>query len=126
MRGSALRVVDYSNRAVRRHDAQAAARAPVLPRRPTGLFLAGLPPRLSRRLLVTWLAAEGTVGLMAEDRAAALQRIPRPYSLALRLRDAGVRGTLIADCLDIEPEALDPLLRLAEAKLAAAQNDDVT
>lgn len=63
---------------------------------------------------------------MAEDRAAALQRIPRPYSLALRLRDAGVPGTLIADCLDIEPEALGPLLRLAEAKLAAAQNDDVT
>lgn len=62
---------------------------------------------------------------MSEHRYAALQRIPRPYSLALRLRDAGVPDNLIADCLDIEPEALQPLLRLAEAKLAAVQSDDI-
>lgn len=65
------------------------------------------------------------MGLMSEDRAAALQRIPRAYSLALRLRDAGVPGQLIADCLDIEPEALGPVLRLAEAKLAAVQSDNI-
>ncbi len=60
---------------------------------------------------------------MSEDRAAALSRIPRAYALALRLRDAGVAGALIAEWLDIEPEALEPMLRLAEAKLAAIENE---
>lgn len=58
---------------------------------------------------------------MPQNRTAALRRIPRPYSLALRLRDAGVAGALIAECLDIELEALEPMLRLAEAKLAAIE-----
>ena len=61
---------------------------------------------------------------MAENRAAELSMLPRAYGLALRRRDAGVARELIIDCLDIEPEALDPLLRLAEAKLAAVRSGD--
>ncbi len=63
------------------------------------------------------------MGVVSESRVAALERIPRAYSLALRLRDAGVPPELIADCLDIEPEAVDSLLRVAEAKLATAQSN---
>lgn len=58
---------------------------------------------------------------MGQDRESALRRLPRAYSLALRLRDAGVDGALIAECLDIEPEALEPMLLVAEAKLAAVE-----
>jgi hypothetical protein len=39
--------------------------------------------------------------------------------LALRLRDAGLSNELIAACLAVEREALDLLLQVAEAKLAA-------
>ncbi|MGH3951932.1 MAG: hypothetical protein ACRDSE_22905 [Pseudonocardiaceae bacterium] len=52
------------------------------------------------------------------DRAEALQRIPRAYSLALRLRDAGVPDALIAECVSVEPEALAPHYLVAQAKLA--------
>lgn len=52
-------------------------------------------------------------------RAEALRHLPDTYSLALRLRDAGLPAQLIAECLAMEPEALDPLLDVAEAKLAA-------
>ena len=55
----------------------------------------------------------------AYPRAEALRRLPVAHSLALRLRDAGLSGELIAECLGIEPEALGPLLVVAEAKLAA-------
>jgi hypothetical protein len=55
----------------------------------------------------------------ADPRVEALQRLPTAHSLALRLRDAGVAGELIAECLGIEPEALGSLLVVAEAKLAA-------
>lgn len=53
------------------------------------------------------------------DRTEALRRIPRAYSLALRLRDAGVCDELIAECVGVEIEALGPLYLVAEAKLAA-------
>ncbi|MFC9839690.1 hypothetical protein ACFVKB_38795 [Rhodococcus sp. NPDC127530] len=55
-------------------------------------------------------------------REQALRRLPQPYSLALRLRDAGVDDDQMCTYLDIEAEALAPLLQLAEAKLAAATN----
>jgi len=45
--------------------------------------------------------------------------LPGTYSLALRLRDAGLTNELIAECLAVEREALDLLLQVAEAKLAA-------
>lgn len=53
-------------------------------------------------------------------RAEALANLPPAYSLALRLRDAGVADRLIAECLAVEVEALGPLLEVAHAKLAAA------
>lgn len=55
-----------------------------------------------------------------DPRAQALSRLPAAHSLALRLRDAGLPADLIAECLGIEPEALGPLLVVAEEKLAAA------
>jgi hypothetical protein len=53
------------------------------------------------------------------ERAEAMRRLPGTYSLALRLRDAGLTDALIAECLAVEGEALDLLLQVAEAKLAA-------
>lgn len=54
-----------------------------------------------------------------ELRVEALRQLPAAYSLALRLRDAGLSEELIAECLGIELVALGPLLVVAEAKLAA-------
>lgn len=48
---------------------------------------------------------------------AALRRLPEAYSLALRLRDAGVADEVICDYLHIEREGLDCLLELAHKKL---------
>lgn len=50
-----------------------------------------------------------------------MDRLPLPYSEALRLRDAGVADALIAEILGIEMAALATLMQVAEAKLAAAQ-----
>jgi DNA-directed RNA polymerase specialized sigma24 family protein len=44
--------------------------------------------------------------------------LPEAYAAALRLRRAGVPAPQIAAELGLEPEAVAPLLRLAEAKLA--------
>jgi hypothetical protein len=52
--------------------------------------------------------------------AQALRRLPLPYSLALRLRDAGVAADVICHYINVEHDALDNLYRLAEAKLVAA------
>jgi hypothetical protein len=52
------------------------------------------------------------------DRAEALQALPDTYAIALRLRDEGVEPDAVARVLDVEPEAVGPLLSLAEAKLA--------
>jgi DNA-directed RNA polymerase specialized sigma24 family protein len=52
------------------------------------------------------------------DRAEALQALPHTYAIALRLRDEGVKPDSVARVLDVEPEAVGPLLTLAEAKLA--------
>jgi len=54
-------------------------------------------------------------------REAALRKLPLPYSLVLRLRDAGVADEVICDYVDIGPAALPGLCRIAEAKLRAAQ-----
>jgi predicted transcriptional regulator len=48
-----------------------------------------------------------------------VRRLPTAYSLALRLRDAGVSEELIAECLQIERAAVKPLLVVAEAKVQA-------
>lgn len=53
------------------------------------------------------------------ERVEAMRHLPDTYSLALRLRDAGLTNELIVECLAVEREALDLLLQVAEAKLAA-------
>jgi hypothetical protein len=55
------------------------------------------------------------------QREQALRRLPLPYSLALRLRDAGVASDVICQYAGVEQAALDGLYRIAEAKLLAAQ-----
>jgi hypothetical protein len=49
----------------------------------------------------------------------AMRQLPEAHSLALRLRDARLADELIAECLALNPQALDPLLNVAEANLAA-------
>jgi hypothetical protein len=61
-----------------------------------------------------------------DPREAALRRLPTQYSLALRLRDTGVSDELLCEYLALEPEGLSLLLRVAEAKLAAALKDTPT
>ncbi|MFG1919172.1 hypothetical protein [Micromonospora sp. NPDC048898] len=54
----------------------------------------------------------------ADRRAEALRQLPAAYELGLRLHDAGEPDDVIAQRLGVEPEALGPLLAVAEAKLA--------
>jgi DNA-directed RNA polymerase specialized sigma24 family protein len=49
----------------------------------------------------------------------ALERLPATHAEALRLREHGETDAAIAAQLGIEPEAVAPLVRVAEAKLAA-------
>jgi DNA-directed RNA polymerase specialized sigma24 family protein len=51
------------------------------------------------------------------DRTAAMKELPDVYGRALRLRDEGVNAEEIAARLNIEPEAVQPLMRIAAAKL---------
>ena len=53
------------------------------------------------------------------DRTAAIAELPEAYAIALRLRDDDRNDQTIAARLDIEVEAVEPLLRLAAAKLDA-------
>ena len=62
---------------------------------------------------------DDVVAARQAQRAEAMCRLPGTYSLALRLRDAGLTHELIAECLAVEREGLDLLLEVAEAKLAA-------
>jgi hypothetical protein len=62
---------------------------------------------------------DGNPGAEQLRRAEALRHLPGAYSLALRLRDARLPDELIAECLAIEREALEPLLSVADSKLAA-------
>jgi hypothetical protein len=50
---------------------------------------------------------------------AALRRLPKAHSLALRLKAAGVADEVVCDYLRIEPEGLAILLQIAERKLDA-------
>ncbi len=66
---------------------------------------------------------------MTDDRAArerALRTLPLAYSLALRLRDAGVAPEVICEYVDVELASLASLYRVAEAKLAAAQHRQIS
>ena len=56
------------------------------------------------------------------EREQALRVLPLPYSLALRLRDAGVAPEIVCEYLNVEEASLQGLYRMAEAKLSAAQH----
>ena len=58
------------------------------------------------------------------DRKRALARLPEKYAAALRLLDRGVSSDEIATALELEPEAVALLLRLARAKLVALAEDE--
>jgi hypothetical protein len=51
------------------------------------------------------------------QRQAAIADLPVALAIAVRLRGAGASDTLIATALAIEPEGVEPLLEVAEAKL---------
>jgi DNA-directed RNA polymerase specialized sigma24 family protein len=53
------------------------------------------------------------------DEEAALAQLPEAYAAALRLRARGLSNANIAAELELEPEAVPSLLRLADTKLAA-------
>jgi hypothetical protein len=49
-----------------------------------------------------------------------LDRLPRIHRLALQMRGLGASDELIAECLDIGPETVRPLIEVAHAKVANA------
>lgn len=51
------------------------------------------------------------------NRTDAVKLLPETYARALTLRDKGCDNDTIAAALGIVPEAIGPLLRLADAKL---------
>jgi hypothetical protein len=51
------------------------------------------------------------------DVEAAFARLPETHAAALRLRARGFDEDAIAAALALEPDAVAPLLRIAEAKL---------
>ncbi len=63
----------------------------------------------------------GQVADEPTEREQALRKLPLPYSLALRLRDAGVAPEVICDYVGIEEAAMQGVYRIAEAKLLAAR-----
>lgn len=52
------------------------------------------------------------------DRSQAMSLLPEAYRRALLMRDRGLPHEAIAEALEIEPEGVSALIRLAEAKLA--------
>jgi hypothetical protein len=57
------------------------------------------------------------------SRTRAIDRLPTPYAVALRLWDSGMADDTIADALGIDPRSVPSLLELAEAKLARIERD---
>jgi hypothetical protein len=53
------------------------------------------------------------------EREAALRKLPLSYSLALRLREAGVARPVICEYVGVEDSSLDGFFRIAEEKLLA-------
>ena len=54
----------------------------------------------------------------------ALDALPETYAALLRLSKAGLDDATIAARLDLEPEAVRPLLEIAAAKLVALMGAD--
>jgi len=53
------------------------------------------------------------------DREQALEQLPETHAAALRLRSRGFDDDAIARALGFKPDAVAPLLQVADAKLAA-------
>jgi hypothetical protein len=53
------------------------------------------------------------------EREQALRTLPLTYSLALRLRDAGVAPEVICEYIHVDVASLPRFYRMAEAKLSA-------
>lgn len=51
----------------------------------------------------------------------ALRKLPLPYSLALRLRDAGVAPEVVSEYVGVDEAALEGVYRIAEAKLTSVE-----
>ena len=51
----------------------------------------------------------------------ALRKLPLPYSLALRLRDAGVAPEVVSEYVGVDEAALAGIYRIAEAKLISTE-----
>lgn len=68
-------------------------------------------------------------GQMARELSAreqALRSLPLPYSLALRLRDAGVAPEVVCEYLDVEQDSLAGIYRMAGVKLRRSSGQEVT
>ncbi|CAN5764911.1 hypothetical protein BH10ACT9_BH10ACT9_02680 [soil metagenome] len=59
------------------------------------------------------------VAACRNPRDAALDQLPPPYATALRMREAGIADEVIAECIGVEHDAIETLMRLAKEKLAA-------
>jgi hypothetical protein len=59
------------------------------------------------------------------DVELARQFLPEPHALALRLREAGADDRMIAVALEIDPEGVEGLVRIARQKLEAIATVDV-
>jgi DNA-directed RNA polymerase specialized sigma24 family protein len=57
------------------------------------------------------------------DRTAAIDELPDAYATALRARDENLSNAEIAARVNIDIEAVEPLLRIADAKLGAILAD---
>jgi hypothetical protein len=55
------------------------------------------------------------------EREQALRTLPLGYSLALRLRDAGVAPEVICEYIHVDVVSLQGFYRIADAKLSAAR-----
>jgi hypothetical protein len=59
------------------------------------------------------------------EQQTALTRLPGIYAALLKLREAGLDDAAIAARLDLEPEAVGPLVQIAAVKLAALAGSDL-
>ena len=72
---------------------------------------------MSSRRLMTPHCRFPILGSMHRDQA--LRRLPEGHATAIRLRDEGLDDEAIARRLGIPVEGVPPVLRMADAKLAA-------
>jgi hypothetical protein len=73
-------------------------------------------------LVTGWTAHAGEVADELTSHENALRKLPLPYSLALRLREAGVAPEVVSEYVDVDEAALEGVYRIAEAKLSAAED----